>query len=173
MLSLIKTIFCFSLLAISNFISFPLLEYQFDLDAFTIYDYNLSYITCFALSLLFKNNFAFIAVVIYLIAGLAGLPLFAYGGGLGYIFEASFGYLLGLILVSMFAFYYRYHDKTSFPVKNFRGKSLAPMLGIASAHLLGFLYMLAIGEFNSDNFLNLSIYQLFYDCIFVYLILLI
>ncbi len=31
----------------------------------------------------------------YLVLGLIGLPIFAYGGGPGYIFQPSFGYLLG------------------------------------------------------------------------------
>lgn len=35
--------------------------------------------------------------VLYLALGLAGLPLFAAGGGLGYIFHPTFGFVLGLI----------------------------------------------------------------------------
>lgn len=178
MLAIIKTIFCFSILAISNFVSIPLLEYQAAVDSFTVYNYNLLYITCFVLSLLFKNNFAFIALVIYLVAGLAGLPLFAYGGGIGYVFEPSFGYLLGLILVSMFAFYYKYHHSYpgTEPVEGasfFKPKNIAPIFGILLAHLLGLLYMLVTGHFSMDNFLNMSLYQLVYDCIFAYLVLLI
>ena len=34
---------------------------------------------------------------IYVLLGLAGLPLFSAGGGAGYIFYPSFGFLLGLI----------------------------------------------------------------------------
>jgi len=36
-----------------------------------------------------------ISQVSYLVLGLIGLPIFAYGGGPGYIFQPSFGYLLG------------------------------------------------------------------------------
>lgn len=35
------------------------------------------------------------AVCIYIILGLMGLPIFASGGGPGYIFQPSFGYLIG------------------------------------------------------------------------------
>jgi biotin transport system substrate-specific component len=35
--------------------------------------------------------------IIYLILGLAGLPIFTAGGGPGYIFQPTFGYLVGLI----------------------------------------------------------------------------
>ena len=36
-----------------------------------------------------------ISQVLYLVLGLIGIPIFAYGGGPGYIFQPSFGYLLG------------------------------------------------------------------------------
>ena len=35
--------------------------------------------------------------LIYVALGLAGLPVFTRGGGLGYVFQPSFGFLLGLI----------------------------------------------------------------------------
>lgn len=35
------------------------------------------------------------AVVVYLMMGLMGLPIFAAGGGIGYIFRPGFGFLLG------------------------------------------------------------------------------
>ena len=33
----------------------------------------------------------------YVVLGLVGLPIFTMGGGLGYVFQPSFGFLLGLI----------------------------------------------------------------------------
>lgn len=41
--------------------------------------------------------------IIYLLLGLAGLPVFAEGGGLAYIFKPTFGYLLGFPLASFMA----------------------------------------------------------------------
>lgn len=35
--------------------------------------------------------------LMYLLAGLAGLPVFAGGGGPGYVLQPTFGFLLGLI----------------------------------------------------------------------------
>ena len=40
---------------------------------------------------------AFLSQLIFLIAGLAGLPVFAGGGGPGYILNPTFGYLLGFL----------------------------------------------------------------------------
>lgn len=35
------------------------------------------------------------AVLVYLVMGLFGLPVFTQGGGVGYVFKPSFGYLIG------------------------------------------------------------------------------
>lgn len=37
----------------------------------------------------------FLSVLAYLVLGLAGLPVFAHGGGLGYLLKPTFGFLLG------------------------------------------------------------------------------
>ncbi len=41
-------------------------------------------------------RYAFLSQAAYLVLGLAGLPVFANGGGLGYILQPTFGYLLSL-----------------------------------------------------------------------------
>jgi biotin transport system substrate-specific component len=38
--------------------------------------------------------------LIYVVLGLIGIPVFTKGGGLSYIFEPSFGYLIGFILAA-------------------------------------------------------------------------
>ncbi|MDO5560557.1 MAG: biotin transporter BioY [Oscillospiraceae bacterium] len=38
------------------------------------------------------------SVLVYVILGLAGLPVFTKGGGIGYIFEPTFGYIIGFVL---------------------------------------------------------------------------
>jgi biotin transport system substrate-specific component len=43
------------------------------------------------------KNAAILSQIAYLFLGLTLLPVFSLGGGLGYIFEPSFGYLLGFI----------------------------------------------------------------------------
>ncbi len=40
------------------------------------------------------SKFGMISQILYLSIGLTGLPVFANGGGLGYIFQPTFGYLL-------------------------------------------------------------------------------
>jgi biotin transport system substrate-specific component len=41
--------------------------------------------------------------VLYLLMGLAGLPVFTNGGGLAYVFQPTFGYLLGFPIASLVA----------------------------------------------------------------------
>ena len=48
--------------------------------------------------LLLGSKLAFISVMIYIVSGLLGLPVFAQGGGISYILQPSFGYLLGFAL---------------------------------------------------------------------------
>lgn len=42
------------------------------------------------------------AVAVYILLGLAGVPVFASGGGLGYVLQPTFGYLLGFVLQAWF-----------------------------------------------------------------------
>lgn len=45
--------------------------------------------------LLLGSKLGAISVLTYILIGLAGLPVFTQGGGVGYIFQPTFGYLLG------------------------------------------------------------------------------
>ncbi len=45
--------------------------------------------------LLLGKKKGLISVCLYIFIGLAGIPVFTQGGGLGYIFQPSFGYIIG------------------------------------------------------------------------------
>lgn len=47
------------------------------------------------IGLLLGPRIGFCSTALYLVLGLIGLPIFAGGGGLGYVLKPSFGYLLG------------------------------------------------------------------------------
>ena len=44
-----------------------------------------------------------ISQIAYLLLGIIGLPVFAHGGGISYVFQPSFGYLLGFVLGAIMA----------------------------------------------------------------------
>lgn len=48
--------------------------------------------------LLLGRRSGMLAVEAYVLLGLAGMPIFAGGGGLSYIFQPTFGYILGFVL---------------------------------------------------------------------------
>ena len=48
-------------------------------------------------ALLLGPRWGALSQIVYVALGLAGLPVFTQGGGPGYVFQPSFGFLLGLI----------------------------------------------------------------------------
>lgn len=40
------------------------------------------------------------SILVYVLSGLAGLPVFTQGGGIGYVLQPTFGYLIGFILAA-------------------------------------------------------------------------
>ena len=164
-LGLLKIIFCFSLMYLATFSQITLLQYDFSSSSLVPYEYSLIYITVFALSLAFRVNYAFIAILIYLLLGLMSLPLFAYGGGWTYIFEPSFGYVLGLLPLSLMTFLLK-HLSNNFVLRSFQAKSFGPIAGIVVAHGFGFFFLALTGRLSLASFMCMSSYQLFYDLVF-------
>ena len=52
--------------------------------------------------LLLGARLGFLSQVLYLIMGLAGLPVFTKGGGIEYVFSGSFGYIIGFCFCALF-----------------------------------------------------------------------
>jgi biotin transport system substrate-specific component len=60
----------------------------------------LQFFFCLLSGLLLGPKAGALAQIVYVAAGLAGLPVFAQGGGIGYVLQPSFGYLAGFIAAS-------------------------------------------------------------------------
>ncbi|MGK7932089.1 MAG: biotin transporter BioY [Microcystaceae cyanobacterium] len=94
------------------------------------------------------RNAAAWSQIAYLILGLFWLPIFAHGGGLDYINNPSFGYLLGFIpgawVCGWLAF--RQRPKVEF-------FALSALGGLLVIHSCGLLYILWQFFFKPDNFL--------------------
>ena len=69
--------------------------------------------------------------VVYLAAGLLGFPIFARGGGLHYLFEPSFGYLLGFVPAAFIVGRLTLHSPS------YRRCLLAVVAGLSFVYLLG------------------------------------
>lgn len=92
------------------------------------------------LSALLLGKKAVYAQLLYVFLGLLGLPIFTGGGGIGYIFYPTFGYLLGFILGSYVMGYLR--DR----LKHYTFFSLfsITLLGLLIIYTLGFTYLYLI-----------------------------
>lgn len=57
--------------------------------------FTLQYLFTMLAGLLLGAKLGCLAVCVYILLGLAGVPVFTQGGGIGYIFQPSFGYIIG------------------------------------------------------------------------------
>ncbi|MDY2959231.1 MAG: biotin transporter BioY [Hornefia sp.] len=78
-----------------------------------------------------------VSQILYVALGLMGLPVFTSGGGLSYIYNPSFGFLLGFIFVPVIiGGLMRKYEPESFVV-NF----IIVIAGMLSCHIIGVPYM--------------------------------
>lgn len=80
-----------ALTAIGAFIKIPLPYIPLTLQVFF----------CLLAGLLLGPKWGTASQLVYIAIGLAGIPVFTNGGGPGYIFQPSFGYLMGLIFCAL------------------------------------------------------------------------
>ena len=67
---------------------------------FFLIPFTLQTAVCLLTGLILGGRRALLAQTLYLFMGLAGLPVFAAGGGPGYVLHPSFGYLPGMLLAA-------------------------------------------------------------------------
>lgn len=91
---------------------------------------------------LLGKRLGFIAMLVYMLLGLLGLPIFADGGGgFGYIFKASFGFVPGFVVGAYVSGWIVERNKT---ITRFIVASVAALLPI---YIIGILYMWGILTF--------------------------
>lgn len=79
-----------------------------------------------------------IAVAIYILAGLAGLPVFASGGGITYYSQSGFGYIIGYLAGAFVV-----GNILSAKITNF-SLIRAAIVGVLAIHIVGILYLVAL-----------------------------
>lgn len=108
----------------------------------------------FTLQFLFTNlagiilgaNLGGLSVLIYVLAGLIGLPVFTTGGGPGYIFYPTFGFLIGFILGTYISG--KFLENREFNRKNI---FLASIINLLIVYALGMIHYYFISNFYSDS----------------------
>lgn len=98
----------------------------------------LQYLFTAMAGLLLGRRWGALSQAVYVLLGLVGLPIFTMGGGFGYVFQPTFGFLLGLI-------------PAAWVVGAVAGESLDPkrmalasLAGLATLYAVGMPYMALI-----------------------------
>ncbi len=128
--SLILTALFAALTAVGAFLKIP-----FPLSAITLQ----FFFTAMAGTLLGKKYGA-LSQAVYVLLGLVGVPIFALGGGFSYIFQPTFGFLLGLIPAAWVIGALAKRPLT------FRRSALAMLAGLAVLYAIGVPYMALIAN---------------------------
>lgn len=88
--------------------------------------------------------------LLYVLLGLAGLPVFTLGGGLGYVLQPGFGYLLGLIPAAWVI------GKVTQKRRETRFLYAAMALGLLTLYAVGLPYLWLISAVFLDRNLTLT-----------------
>lgn len=152
--TLLLVVFSVLLLIISTFTQLTFTHFYIPLDAIPFLQQDVSqseiinhftktyrYIpqipTVFFIIALLGRKFGIFTISIYIVLGMF-FPIFALGGGINYLFEYGFGYILAYIPTICFS-------GTLLKVKtDFLRIVLLSVLGVAAIHILGILYMLFV-----------------------------
>ena len=108
-------------------------------------------------------RFGFLVMLIYLLVGFFLWPVFAFGGGVGYVKSYFFGYILGFFAAIIFSgriLSGRYTVKNMF---------FAAVIGVLSIHFCGILYSVILSIFNSSHYspnFHLIFTNIAYDIVF-------
>lgn len=159
---LVLTGLCSFLIVIATFTQFDFHHYILPLDAFSYIDANFKdpavmahfikhyrYIPqipaiMFIVALL-GRRYGIASVSIYIIVGLFFAPIFALGGGLDYVFQYGFGYILAYIPAVFFA------GSILNSGLSYRNMAQATLVGVITIHLFGILYMLFMATLQKEN----------------------
>lgn len=117
----------------------------------------------FFIIILFGGKRGFLSVLVWLLLGSVGLPVFSgFTGGIGKFTNVTGGYLLGFLLLSLITWGITHLFGTKAPVL-----ITSMLLGLISCYTLGTLwfYMLALHNGNAT-----SVFSIFMSCVFPFIL---
>ena len=122
-----------ALTAIGAFIRIPL----------PVVPFTLQFLFCAYSGSLLGAKLGVMSQLLYVLIGLAGIPIFTNGGGITYIFQPTFGYLIGFIVCSGIIGYFT-QRMVQF---SFLKMVVAVLAGLAAVYMIGVLYLFMIVNF--------------------------
>jgi biotin transport system substrate-specific component len=95
---------------------------------------------CALSGIILGSRLAVLSQLVYIIAGLSGIPVFASGGGITYIYNPSFGFLTGFVLAAFII------GKLSEKIMEYNIKNIMLVLipGLIAINLMGIPYFYLI-----------------------------
>lgn len=115
-----------ALITIGAFIKIPI----------PVVPFTLQFLFTMLAGLLLGGRLGGISVLVYIFLGLVGLPVFTEGGGLGYLFKPSFGYIIGFCMASYITGIIA--NKVSSP--SYKRLVTANFIGLIIVYLCGMVY---------------------------------
>ena len=89
-LRLVRIAIFLALIIVGAFVKFPI----------GIVPVSMQFAFCMFASLMLGGTDALICVAIYVAMGLVGIPVFSAGGGIFYVLQPTFGYVLGFLIAA-------------------------------------------------------------------------
>ncbi len=153
--NLIKSALFVGIIIISAFIKIPVGPVPIALTFFSVN----------TISLITDTKIAFLSVLSYILIGLLGLPVFSFGGGVGYILTHSFGYLLGFLIVPVISGALK--KKTFFKSNLYLKYILISIINIFCIYLAGSVYAYFLSLIYFDTKVEIFNILYFYVLIFI------
>lgn len=137
-----------TLIVIGAFIKIPI----------PVVPFTLQYLFTMMAGLLLGSKLGAISVALYMLLGLVGLPVFAEGGGIWYIFKPSFGYIIGFIVGTFVTGYIAEKMKK----KSFLNYLMANLAGLFFVYAIGMIYYYIICNYVINS--PIAVWPLFLYC---------
>ena len=134
-----------ALIAIGAFTKIPIV-----IPPFLVFPVTFQTLFVILAGLILGSKYGAISVAIYVLVGLMGLPVFTQGGGISYILNPTFGYLLSFILGAWFCGYIAEKFKPCF-----RTWFLAGVISIILIYALGIPAYYLVSRIYFDKILEL------------------
>lgn len=105
--------------------------------------FTLQFFFCAFAGILLGSRLGALSQIVYVVIGLIGIPVFTKGGGISYIFQPTFGYLLGFIVCAWVIG----RISESIKKQNFISILLSVVSGLLVLYLIGVPYLYFIYRF--------------------------
>lgn len=137
-----------ALIAVGAFIKVPV----------PVVPFTLQYLFTMLAGLLLGARKGALTVCVYILLGLCGLPVFAQGGGIGYLFQPSFGYIIGFAVGAYVTG--QIANKVNRP--DYKRLLVANFAGLVIVYFMGMVYYYVISNFYLDS--PIGLWPLFLYC---------